>query len=73
MHAHEIMRQNRNSPHTGRLVAPDGSNAAEAFAAELQPGNGSAQHGLDALADRLRDEAQALVDQGDRAGAVELV
>lgn len=59
----------------GRLVAPEGSNAAEAFAAvdELQPGNGSARQGFDAVATRLRDEAQALVDRGDRAGAVELV
>jgi serine/threonine protein kinase len=59
----------------GRLVEPAGSNAAEAFAdvALLQPGNRSAQQGLDAVAAGLRVKAQDLIDQGDRAGAVELV
>jgi serine/threonine protein kinase len=59
----------------GRLVEPDGSNAVEAFVGvtQLQPGNRDAQQGIDAVAAGLRDKVQALKDQGDRAGAVELV
>ncbi|MCP4300490.1 MAG: protein kinase [Gammaproteobacteria bacterium] len=58
-----------------RLVQPPGSNAAEAYAtvSELQPGNPTAQQGLEEIGVRIRQKAQALVDQGNRAEAIELV
>jgi predicted Ser/Thr protein kinase len=59
----------------GKLVAPPGTNAAEAYAEvlTLQPGNVRAQEGLSAVADALVEEVRMYETMGDRQQALELV
>ena len=59
----------------GRFVTPSGSNAAEAYlgVASLDPANERAVRGLDRVTDGVIDEARALVERGNREGAIELL
>lgn len=59
----------------GRVVSPDGSNAAEAYiaVAQLQPGNVAARDGIERINRNLVAQANALFDAGDRGAALSLL
>jgi hypothetical protein len=59
----------------GKLIAPPGTNAAEAYAeaVRLQPGNPRGLEGLSAVAEAVVQEARQAIELDDRARARELV